>query len=125
MRLVYKTRVVRLGNLAADFFREGMMVLFQEGAPRELEEISVIHRPEVLWDQVRPGDTLRIGSTCVKVTAVGEVANRNLANLGHAVIKFNGLIDPELPGDLCAERGDIPSVEPGTGIEIIRHEAIR
>jgi PTS system glucitol/sorbitol-specific IIA component len=50
------------------------------------------------------------------IRAVGEVANENLRNLGHLVLKANGETTPELPGDVCIEA--LPLPEPFVGMRV-------
>lgn len=116
--VIYRSTVIKIGQLAPEFFREGIVVLFAEGAPPELEEIAVVHRPGGLLANVAPGAVLWFGNQSVTITAVGEVVNRNMAILGHSAIKFNGQTEPELPGDLCVEAKPVPPVEPGLEIKI-------
>ena len=39
-----------------------------------------------------------------KITAVGDVAERNLASLGHITVLFNGATQSPLPGTICVEQ---------------------
>jgi PTS system glucitol/sorbitol-specific IIA component len=50
---------------------------------------------------------------------VGDVANTNLGNLGHLIIKFNGLDEAKLPGDVCVEEKPVHPVKVGSVIKII------
>ncbi len=68
---------------------------------------------------VAPGDSLRLGTDTFDVLAVGDVANENLANLGHLVVKANGLREPELLGDVCVEAKPLPRLSIGDEIEIL------
>ena len=52
------------------------------------------------------------------VLAVGDVANNNLENLGHLILKFNGETEPEMPGDVCLENKPLPKLVPGLLIRI-------
>jgi len=114
----YKTVVTEVGPLVADFVREGRLVLFAEGAPEELHSFSVLHRPEDVFEEVRPGDVVHMGGIRRRVTAVGDVANANLKALGHAAFKCNGKEQPELPGDICLEAAELPMPEVGQNISI-------
>jgi PTS system glucitol/sorbitol-specific IIA component len=44
-----------------------------------------------------------LGDSVYTVTAVGELANRNLKNIGHVCLKFDARTSPELPGDIHLE----------------------
>ena len=68
---------------------------------------------------------LVLGTACDErytVLAVGDVANTNLANLGHLVLKANGLDTPELPGDVCVEAKPFPVVAVGDTFSIASPE---
>ena len=45
------------------------------------------------------------------ITAVGEIAEKNLANLGHITVSFNGLTGPTLPGTICVEKKEMPRLK--------------
>lgn len=115
----YSTIVTAIGPLLEEFLAERIIVLFNEDAPEELWEFAVIHRPEGGFEEVRPGDSVRFGShDPIRVTAIGEVANKNIEALGHAVFKCNGNEEAELPGDVCLEDVPLPQVEVGQTITI-------
>lgn len=112
----YSTVVTRVGPLVQDFIREGRLVLFAEGAPDELHDFSVLHTPDEEFEEVAVGDRLVIGGTRFRVTAVGEVANKNLQAIGHAAFKSNGKTEPDMPGDICVEELAFPLPAPGDKI---------
>ena len=86
----YATTVTAVGEQVAEFVDQGLLIWFAEGAPEELHFFTVLHRPTVTVGGVRPGDIVRIDDTAFRVTAVGEVANDNMVNLGHMDLKANG-----------------------------------
>ena len=115
----YSTVVTAIGPLLGEFLAEGIIVLFNQDAPEELWDFAVIHRPEGTFEEVKPGDLVRFGShDPIRVTAVGEVANKNIEALGHAVFKCNGNAAAELPGDVCLENVPLPQVEVGQTVRI-------
>ncbi|HEV3504737.1 MAG TPA: PTS glucitol/sorbitol transporter subunit IIA [Actinomycetes bacterium] len=114
----YATTVTAVGEQVAEFVDNGLLIWFAEGAPEELHFFSVLHRPTVTTGGVRPGDTVRIDDQVFQVTAVGEVANENMVNLGHMDLKANGDTEPPLPGDICLEKLPLPSPRPGTTLVI-------
>lgn len=116
----YETKVIKLGPITPDFIAEGMLVFFQVNVPDELAEIAILHAHDKLYQDVMAGDQLIIDDQALTILCVGEVANQNLANLGHFVVKFNGLTEPEMPGDISVSNEiPIPAIEPGTIIKII------
>jgi PTS system glucitol/sorbitol-specific IIA component len=116
--LRYQSTVTGVGELAGEFFAEGIVVLFGDGAPEELLEVAVVHTPQITDGGLEPGDRIVLGDETLTITAVGPVANENLVNLGHLVIKRNGATTHAQPGDVCCDQGVIPELAPGDEIRI-------
>lgn len=114
----YEARVTAIGPLTNEFIEAGILVLFGEDAPEELVEFSIIHDGKELDGEVAAGDNILIGDEAFNVLAVGEVANSNLSNLGHFILKFNGESEVEMPGDICVEAKPIPAIALGTHIRV-------
>jgi PTS system glucitol/sorbitol-specific IIA component len=114
----YATTVTAVGEQVAEFITQGLLIWFAEGAPEELHFFTVLHRPTVTTGGVRPGDLVRIDDKAFRVTAVGEVANDNMVNLGHMDLKANGAAEAPLPGDICLEELPLPEPRPGTTLVI-------
>ena len=116
----YETKVTKLGPVTQDFMAEGILVFFQEEIPDELAKIAILHTHNKLHHEVVAGDQLIIGNYRLPILCVGEVANQNLANLGHFVVKFNGLTQPEMPGDISVPSdAPVPHIAPGTIVKIV------
>ena len=114
----YAATVTAVGEQVPEFIGQGLLIWFAEGAPEELHFFTVLHRPTVTTGGVRPGDLVRIDDKAFRVTAVGEVANDNMVNLGHIDMKANGASEAPLPGDLCLEELPLPEPRPGTTLVI-------
>src|SRR5918993_2566537 len=93
----YATVVTAVGALVPEFGQAGVLVWFEEGAPEELHDCSVLHRPTVATGGVVPGDEISLDGAVLTVLAVGDVANDNLVNLGHLDLKASGETSPQLP----------------------------
>jgi PTS system glucitol/sorbitol-specific IIA component len=116
----YVARVTAIGELAGEFIAEGILVFFSNTAPEELQEHAVVHdNNDGQAADVQVGDTVKIGDDQFPVLAVGTVANENLRNLGHLVLKFNGLQEAEMQGDVNVPEVAIPEITIGTTLEII------
>jgi PTS system glucitol/sorbitol-specific IIA component len=115
----YEMQVTGIGELTDEFTAEGILVFFGEGAPEELLDFAIIHTHTDLKEPVAPGDEIVFEGQSFKVTAVGEVANENLSNLGHLVMKTTGETEAELPGDVCVEAKPLPEITVGMKITII------
>jgi PTS system glucitol/sorbitol-specific IIA component len=85
----YAATVTYVGPLAGEFLAEQIVVLFGQNAPEELAEFSIIHDGVTLTAPFVAGDRVTLDRQPYVILAVGEVANDNLANLGHLVLKFN------------------------------------
>jgi PTS system glucitol/sorbitol-specific IIA component len=110
--------VTAVGEQVGEFVGQGILIWFAEGAPEELHFFTVLHRPTVTTGGVRPGDLVRIDDRAFRVTAVGDVANDNMVNLGHMDLKASGDTEPPLPGDICLEKLPLPEPRPGTTLVI-------
>lgn len=115
----YEAQVVAIGPLVGEFTQAGILVLFRQGAPEEVADFSILHDGQDLQAPVAAGDQLWLGDEQFRILAVGEVANTNLAALGHLVLKFNGQTAPELPGDVCVEARPLPAVSVGLTVKIV------
>lgn len=123
LKPIYLTEVTEIGPEVADFLDSGLLILFEAGAPPELAEIAVLHAPISRREEPpKPGDVVAFGPHEFRVTAIGYKAWANVLDLGHAVFKFDGLEEPELPGQIhlkgpdADKLGDV--VEPGLRVEI-------
>ena len=119
VRAKYHTVVTDVGEMAAEFADAGIFVFFGPDAPGELHEFAILTEASELFANVEVGDIVVIDDASFPTLSVGPIANQNLANLGHLVVKFNGLLVPELPGDISLPDVPAPAVKPGTVIEIL------
>jgi len=119
MKVKYHTIVTGVGEMAAEFADAGILVFFGPNAPEELHEFAILTEASKLLANVEVGDIVVIGEAQFPTLCVGPIANQNVANLGHLVIKFNGMSVPELPGDISLPAVPAPPVKPGTMIEIL------
>lgn len=117
----YESTILRVGDEAADLINGGVLILFGEPLPGDLESLSVVHQPvDRPARDIRPGDELWLGERRLSLTAVGERAHENLSTLGHVVV----YVDPDpaaglLPGAVHAT-GPLEIPEPGTGLRLVR-----
>lgn len=115
---LYETTVVDHGSEAAMFKAENMLILFGKDAPAELSDYAYIIDVMPVDREIEPGMTLKFDDIAYTITAVGNVVVKNLANLGHITLKFDGATEAELPGTLYLEAKQLPEVGIGTMITI-------
>jgi PTS system glucitol/sorbitol-specific IIA component len=108
MSPIYQAEIKSIGEHAFSALEDDMMIIFGEMAPDDAAEYCFIHSHDQLKGQLAPGGELQIGSYQYPITAVGEVVNKNLAELGHITIRFDALAEAEYPGCLHV-KGDHPS----------------
>ena len=116
----YNTKIVEIGGQVADFITAAkMIVLFENEMSKtlpELRDACVLHSGNKLEDTIKPGDIFKMGAAEFKIIKVGSEVQKNLMNLGHISIKFDGGKGDVLEGSLHVEDKPIP--EPKVGDEI-------
>lgn len=89
MTVIYQTTITRIGQSAADALSDQMLITFREGAPADIEEFCFIHCHGELNGELKAGSQLQLGEARYAVTAVGDVAEQNLRELGHITLRFD------------------------------------
>lgn len=115
---VYETKIVSIGSDAEMFKAEEMMVLFGKDAPEDLADYSYIIDVNAINGNIEAGMVVSLDDQSYGITAVGDVVEKNLGNLGHITLKFDGSDEPTLPGTLHLESKELPDVKVGTTITI-------
>jgi len=112
----YRAKVISIGSSAMSFLDQKMVIFFDHKAGPDIAEFSVMIEGTGVCD-FEPGDSVFLGDEQYKITAVGDVSNKNLEALGHAVLRFDGKSDAELPGTMHVE--DKPIVDITTGMSVV------
>ncbi|MBR0600606.1 PTS glucitol/sorbitol transporter subunit IIA [Sinanaerobacter chloroacetimidivorans] len=115
----YKSQITGMGPMALDFLTENMIIVFNDNAPGELAELSVLHKECKLDQDIKVGDVVAIGNSSYMVTAVGEEANKTFYTMGHCTFKFTGKMEVELPGHIELSGDALPEIKVGDMLEII------
>ena len=108
MTVLLRTRVTAIGPEVADLAEGGVVILFADGSPPELAEVSVLHKTEHGPSDGAPakGASITLGPVSATITAVGSSAWSKVLEMGHVVISFNGAAEAERPGEICASQVD-------------------
>ena len=119
---IYSTKVVELGGQVADFIAAAkMIIMFEESmALPELRDACVMHTGNKLDDMIKPGDIYKIGNAEFKIIKVGSEVQKNLMNLGHITVKFDGGKGDVLEGSLHVEDKPIPDIKVGDELAIYK-----
>ncbi|MBX5451631.1 PTS glucitol/sorbitol transporter subunit IIA [Thermogemmatispora sp.] len=135
--LKYRAVIQEIGAQVPEFLPHGILIFFGPQAPAELREVSLVHTGATLQGAIEVGDWLcfreppgegdsadretgRVLS--YRVTAVGEVASANLAELGHLVVHFDGAAEAALPGTISVTPALLYLPPVGTILELLRLE---
>jgi PTS system glucitol/sorbitol-specific IIA component len=121
MSVFLKTRVTEIGPEVEGLAEGGVVILFEDGAPPELAEVSVLHRTEEgpSDDSPSQGASIKVGDVAARITAVGPAAWAKVREIGHVVINFNGATEADRPGEICAE-----AVDPATLVAALKAGAV-
>lgn len=94
------------------------LILFNDDLQEELlREISVMHTISPVFEEIVVGDALVIGEHSYKITAIGSVALQTLRDIGHCTIRFDGLDEVDLPGEMQVS-GELKGANRGERIVI-------
>ena len=97
------------------------LIVFNDTAPVELSDFSVLHTPANYNEDPAVGDTMIICDKAFTITAIGDEALHTLKELGHCTFSFKGGDTPERPGCIMLQ-GDVPlakdDVKIGSTIEV-------
>lgn len=115
---VFETNVINIGNEAELFKSENMIILFGSNAPDDLADYCYNIELNGVKDSIQEGQTLSVGNENYIITAVGNVVEKNLKDLGHITIKFDGSNEATLAGTLYVEEKELPEISIGTEITI-------
>lgn len=115
---LYTTTVQNIGAEAELFKEEQMIVLFGENAPAELADYCYNIQVNPVDGEIVPGQKVYFDDQGYEITAVGNVVVKNLSDLGHITIRFNGDVEAELGGTLYVESKELPEISVGIQISI-------
>ena len=110
--IYYSTTVTEIGEEVSDLLDGGVLILYADGAPSALAEVSIQHRVDGdVPSQAPPvGALVSVGDLSVRISAVGSSAWSKVRELGHVVVNFNGASLAERPGEICVEPCDATAI---------------
>ncbi|MDO5644529.1 MAG: PTS glucitol/sorbitol transporter subunit IIA [Dermabacter sp.] len=117
--VLWSATVSHIGADAAMMMEEGVIILFGEPVPDALADVSLVHRGSgPATRDLAVGDIIAIGEAEYRVDAFGDLAVKNLAELGHIVLYVN---QPELnvlPGAVLVTGPEAGAPSVGASITI-------
>ncbi|MGT2833490.1 PTS glucitol/sorbitol transporter subunit IIA [Streptococcus halotolerans] len=119
MTTVFQTTVTTIGPEAEEMIEgANMLILFGEDAPADLAEFCFTIDNKNLAGPIQPGGVVLIDNLSYPITSVGKVVEKNLSNLGHITIAFDGSEESSLPGTLHVSAEQLPTLAKGTIVKI-------
>lgn len=118
MTAIYENKVKNIGPEVGAFEGDEIIILFGDNAPDTLKDYCHIIDIKPTQGTINVGQTLLLDGESFKITAVGNVAEKNLVDLGHMTIAFNGATEAALPGTIYVKGNNIPKLKIGSTIII-------
>ncbi|AWN19675.1 PTS glucitol/sorbitol transporter subunit IIA [Streptococcus sobrinus] len=119
MAKIFETKVLVVGPEAQEMIDGAdMMILFGEGAPQDLAEYCFMIDNKDLTGPIQVGGHLVVDGQAFPITSVGDVVEKNLINLGHITISFDGDSEGSLPGTLHVSAPDKIQLSQGSLIQL-------
>lgn len=115
---MYQTTIKSIGKDAKAFEAEKMMILFGDNAPSELADFCYVIDLVSVDENIAAGDTLKLDDVSYQITSVGDAVRKNLNDLGHITLKFDGSTTAGQSGSLYLEEKEMADVKPGSTIRI-------
>lgn len=117
---VFDTNVIAVGPEANNMIDSAnMLILFGADAPADLAEFCFTIDRNELTGKISKESQLIIDNQKYSVTAVGDLVETNLNNLGHITISFDGSTQATLPGTLHVDGTRLVKPIKGTCVQIV------
>lgn len=118
---IYTTEVTYRGSFSGKFLAEGIMLIFPDSSEvQEIKEYSFLTRKADLHGEIAVGDQVKINDHSYTISHLGEIAEKNLAELGHITIKFGSPVSSVMPGTIYLENQVIPHIDKGSVLSILK-----
>ncbi|MGQ5288194.1 PTS glucitol/sorbitol transporter subunit IIA [Pectobacterium actinidiae] len=107
--IIWQAVISSVGEHAALFLAEKRLILFSDNAPKDIRDYCITHHDGELIKPLSVHHKMELFGITYSISAIGDVANKNLKELGHITLLFDGAEKAELPGTLHLT-GQIPKV---------------
>ncbi len=116
----YRATITGFGPEAFEFLSKELdlnfVIIFNEDAPEELAELSILHTKGDLLAVPVAGDIMKLGKNIYTITAVGTEVEQTLSTLGHCTLAFDGAKEAYRPGCIMLDgplltKEDVPAGE--------------
>lgn len=119
MSTQFKAKIANVGQSVDRFLGEKLLLVFSNAdVMSEVKNYSVLITEIDFPGHIEPGQCLCISGECFEITAVGDIAEKNLRTINHVTFKANGAKEAEIPGTIYLEDKAFPEIKQNTWIEI-------
>ena len=118
VKIIYDNIIKNVGPQAEVISEEKMFILFGDNAPDLLKDFCYTIDVKNLNGNIYRGSILEVDGKEYKITAVGNIAEKNLVDLGHVTFMFDGSKEASLPGTIYVEKSEVPKLHVGSTILI-------
>ena len=118
MTVIYENQIKNIGSLVETFEGEEMFILFGDNAPDTLKDFCYTIDIKPVNNTIEVGHILDIDSNEFEITAIGDVAEKNLVGLGHVTVVFDGATVASLPGSIYVKGNGVPKLTIGSTLTI-------
>lgn len=119
MTQTYHTNVTAAGPEATAFIEQRMFVTFGENAPDALRDFCfIIDATAQTTQDIEVGQVLVLDGMAYPITAVGDVARKNLDQLGHITVNVDGAAAAKMHGAVHVSGDTMPQLDVGSTISI-------
>lgn len=116
---IFEASVTAIGAEAQEMIAAAnLLILFGDGAPADLADFCFTIDNKRLTGSIHTGGQVVVDGQPYPITAVGQVVETNLKNLGHITIAFDGSTEGSLPGTLHIDAPHQVHIKEGTVIQI-------
>ena len=115
--MAYATTIVEVGPDAPSFLAGKMAITFAGDAPEALRAFCYLIEPAEMTGSLAVGQEVLIGDQIWTITALGNLAEKNLVALGHVTLVFDGASEPRMDGCVHLTGVDAtPALELGASV---------
>lgn len=114
---MYKTLVKKLVKKQRHSKTKNDYFIWWE-CPRGISWLCYTIEVNNLSNEISEDQYVYFDNNAYKITKVGTSVNKNLRDLGHITVKFDGSISAEQSGTLYVENKEMPKIQEGTVIKI-------
>lgn len=113
-RIIWQATISSVGEYAACFLSEKRLILFSDNAPKDIRDYCITHHGGELINPLSIHQNIVLFGITYSISAIGDVADKNLKELGHITLLFDGAENAELPGNIHLI-GPVPTALPTQG----------